>query len=82
MIMKTDMDDAFIGTCANCHTADVWVRRIQSQHSEFMGGGRGHFNIGFCCLGPVRIWYKGPARMKSPLNWSKEKITKYLEERR
>ena len=77
--MKTDLDKAHIGTCKNCNTGQVWVRNIKSKHSEFMGGGRGHFNICFGCVGPVKIWNGPRGRTETPLDWSKEKILKHLE---
>lgn len=81
--MKTDLDKATIGTCENCHTEKVWVRRVESKASEFMGGPRGWFNICFECFGPVG-YFSGGSRgpFESPLQWSKEKVQKYLEDRR
>ena len=76
------MDNAKKGTCENCHTEDVWVRRIESTGSDFGASGRGHFDVCFDCVGPVRIWYKGKLEMKTLLDWTKEEIETYLTKKR
>ncbi len=39
------------GTCENCKSRDVLVRRVRSAGSDFGGGSRGNFNICYDCFG-------------------------------
>ena len=78
--MRTDLDEATKGTCENCHTEDVWIRRIPSV--DWMTKKiRRYWNICFDCVGPVKYWQGRYGEMKTPLDWPKEKVQAYLEER-
>jgi len=47
--MKSDLDEAFIGTCENCGRQNVKVRRIEAV--GMFREKRGYFNICFECFG-------------------------------
>ena len=47
--MKSDMDEAFIGTCENCGKEKVKVRRIKA--IGMFKEPRGFFNVCFECFG-------------------------------
>ena len=79
--MSTDLDNAKKGTCENCNTEDVWLRRVESTGGGFGSAGRGFFDICFDCDGPVKYWFKGQLKMESPLSWPKEKVQDYLNKK-
>ena len=56
---KTDLDEAFTGTCENCRKENVKVRRIEAK--GMFGETRGYYNICFECIGP-QITFKSRGR--------------------
>lgn len=79
--MKTDLDEANKGTCENCHSENVWVRRIPS-FDWITKKIRRYWNLCFDCDGPVKIWNGPYGEMKTPLGWPREKVQEYLEKNR
>ena len=64
--MKTDLDEAFSGTCAQCGRENVKVRRIEAK--GLFGESRGFFDICFNCMRPViYVKARGGRIVKSPM---------------
>jgi len=68
--MKTDLDDAFIGTCENCGRKSVKVRRVKA--IGMFKERRGYFDICFKCFKPRRIWSVRNIVMETPMDTYKE----------
>ena len=76
--MRTDLDNAQIGTCENCHKEGVWIRRQEVTEGAFGSGPRGFFKICIDCCGPVQYCIGPLGEMETPLYWPKEKVQEYL----
>jgi len=79
--VKTDLDEAFIGTCENCHKENTKVRRIHSAGDSFGGASRGYFNICYKCIKP-KITFRGRdgRTYEAPMNLTEEELDALLGE--
>jgi len=64
--MKSDLDEAFIGTCENCKRENVTVRRVKA--IGMFNEPRGYFDICFECQRPEIYWTtKDGRQMHTPV---------------
>jgi len=77
--MRSELDEAFKGTCENCKKEDIYVRRIANL-DRFHGGIRRYWNICFECVRPTREFMsRTRGIMNTPVK--EEVYQKWLKER-
>ena len=78
---RTDLDEAFKGTCENCGH-ETWVRRVEYFSAIKLGRenqSRGFVNLCFKCDGPKILWIsKEYGNMRSPASIPYEKLDEFL----
>ena len=77
--MKSDLDEATIGTCENCHKENTKVRRIHSWGDSFGGASRGYFNICYKCIKPI-ITFRGRdgGTYEAPMDLTEEQLDEII----
>ena len=77
---KTDLEDAFFGTCKNCGK-ETWVRREEIKDMMFKEISRGYADLCFKCFGPRILWKsKERGNMRSPANIPLDELDRFLED--
>jgi len=80
---RTDLDDAFKGTCENCGH-ETWVRRVEYFSAIKLGRvnqSRGFMDLCFKCDGPKILWVsKEYGNMRSPISISYGGLDVFLSE--
>lgn len=77
---KTDLDNAYKGTCVNCEKK-TWVRRIETFDMMIQGLSRGFVDMCFMCHGPRILWKsKQYGDMRSPMNIPFDELEGRLED--
>ena len=62
---RSDLEDAFIGTCQNCHKENVKVRRVEAK--GLFNETRGFYDVCFACFAP-QVYTKVRGRIvQSPM---------------
>ena len=78
---RTDLDDAFKGTCENCEKK-TWVRRVEYFSAISLGRerqSRGFMNLCFKCDGPKILWIsKEYGNMRSPAGIPYKELDDFL----
>jgi len=77
---RTDLEEAYIGTCENCGK-ETWVRREEVKDMMFKEISRGYVDLCFKCFGPQILWSnKTQGNIRSPANIPLDELDKFLEE--